>query len=688
MSATLSPVPRPDSSERWRFLRDVLVFELKMLLDNVRDFALMPLSLVAALFDLLVKGEREGALFYQVLAWGAHSERVIDVYSALENQEEVAINPNYTVDAVVARLEQVLTREVEKGGTAASVKAAMDRTIDQIHRETSGPRDQAKRSVRTRRGEVSRSGRTRTRPRLDEPISRRGAPVRPPGCESFPNAHRLHFYLRLPLSSGENAPPMMGAVGRAAWIGFTLAVIALLGSGWLSYRNIQRISRNDALVVRTHEVLDEIRDISATLSEAESQQRSYLITGERLYLAPYRAAAGSAHARIVRLRNLTADNPIQQERTGQLLPLIDGRVESLQRGVAVYDGGGMDTVRSYVMAGRGRHQMETIQSLLQAMEKTELDLLKRRESESRVSYRTAVVTLWLSTLVGLILVGAGYRLMVRELATRRRGTEALARANDELESRVERRTADLNFANESLQRSNRELEQFASVASHDLQEPLRKIQAFGDRIQTRCAAELGEQGRDYLARMLASATRMRSLIDALLSFSRVTTKAQPFTLVNLETTAEEVVSDLEDRVLRMNGRVEIGPLPTLEADPAQMRQLLQNLIGNGLKFARPNEPPQVEVKSRLLPVVDGEIESCELTVRDNGIGFEEVYLDRIFELFQRLHGRQEYEGTGMGLAICRKIVERHGGSITAKSALDAGATFLVTLPLRQEKQDT
>ncbi len=144
MSATLSPVLRPDSSERWRFLRDVLVFELKMLLDNVRDFALMPLSLVAAGFDLLVKGEREGSLFYRVLAWGAHSERVIDVYSALESQDNVAINPNYTVDAVVARIENVLAREVEKGGTAASLKAAMDRTIDQIHRETSGPRDQAK----------------------------------------------------------------------------------------------------------------------------------------------------------------------------------------------------------------------------------------------------------------------------------------------------------------------------------------------------------------------------------------------------------------------------------------------------------------------------------------------------------------------------------------------------------------
>lgn len=124
-------------------------------------------------------------------------------------------------------------------------------------------------------------------------------------------------------------------------------------------------------------------------------------------------------------------------------------------------------------------------------------------------------------------------------------------------------------------------------------------------------------------------------------------------------------------------------MPTLDADASQMRQLLQNLIGNGLKFARADEPPVVTVESRLLPVENGEIPRCEISVGDNGIGFEEVYLDRIFELFQRLHGRQEYEGTGMGLAICRKIAERHGGSITARSAPNEGAKFIVTLPLRQ-----
>jgi len=145
-----SPKPLPvesGSNERWRFFRDVLVFQLKMLLDNVRDFALMPISLVAALIDLIFKGKRQGSLFYQVLRWGAHSEEVINVYSAIEAQEKPRVNPNYTVDAVIARLESVLVRECEKGGTATSIKAAMDRAIDQIQFETSGPRDQAREAV-------------------------------------------------------------------------------------------------------------------------------------------------------------------------------------------------------------------------------------------------------------------------------------------------------------------------------------------------------------------------------------------------------------------------------------------------------------------------------------------------------------------------------------------------------------
>jgi two-component system, LuxR family, sensor kinase FixL len=244
-----------------------------------------------------------------------------------------------------------------------------------------------------------------------------------------------------------------------------------------------------------------------------------------------------------------------------------------------------------------------------------------------------------------------------------------------------------------LQRSNRELEQFASVAAHDLQEPLRKIQAFGDRLQSKYEEALGDQGREYLERMRGSAARMQNLINDLLTFSRVTTKPRAFQPVDLTQVAQEVVSDLESRIQQTGGRVEAADLPTVDADPLQMRQLLQNLIGNGLKFHRAEEPPVVKIEGKVLAEMDRPFNGsgqdrplCQITVQDNGIGFEEQYLDRIFEVFQRLHGRQEYEGTGMGLAICRKIAERHGGMITARSQLGLGATFIVTLPVKQPKE--
>jgi PAS domain S-box-containing protein len=244
-----------------------------------------------------------------------------------------------------------------------------------------------------------------------------------------------------------------------------------------------------------------------------------------------------------------------------------------------------------------------------------------------------------------------------------------------------------------LERSNRDLQDFASVASHDLQEPLRKIQAFGDRLQSRCTEALDEQGRDYLQRMLGAAGRMQNLINDLLAYSRVASKAQPFHKVDLAQVAREVVSDLEARLAQTGGRVEVGELPTIEADPVQMRQLMQNLIGNALKFHQLNVAPVIRLEGQLLAgprwSTDGNggpPAFCEIRVCDNGIGFEEKYRDRLFHVFQRLHGRGEYEGTGMGLAICRRIVERHGGGITAQSTPGQGSTFIVTLPLAQVAQ--
>jgi two-component system, LuxR family, sensor kinase FixL len=241
---------------------------------------------------------------------------------------------------------------------------------------------------------------------------------------------------------------------------------------------------------------------------------------------------------------------------------------------------------------------------------------------------------------------------------------------------------------DDLARSNAELGQFAYVASHDLQEPLRKILAFGDRLKNKHAEVLNTEGRDYLERMQNAAGRMQALINDLLSLSRVTNHHQPFVAVDLADVARMVVSDLEARLLQVSGKVELGALPIIVADRGQIAQLFQNLIGNGLKFNKPGQPPVVKVYGELLNGPQGGVDACQIVVEDNGIGFDEKYLDRIFRVFQRLHGRTEYEGTGIGLAICRKIVERHGGSITASSTPGMGAKFIVTLPYRPLSQET
>ena len=253
----------------------------------------------------------------------------------------------------------------------------------------------------------------------------------------------------------------------------------------------------------------------------------------------------------------------------------------------------------------------------------------------------------------------------------------------------------LRLAAARLQRSNNELQEFASVASHDLQEPLRKIQAFGDRLKLKCGAALSETGHEYLERMQDAARRMQTLLHDLLTLSRVTSKAQPFESVQLGDVVRQVASDLEVRIEQLGATVGIESLPTVEADASQMRQLFQNLISNALKFQRPDCKPEVIISSKTL-VADEKIipgafpgdEVCQVFIQDNGIGFDEKYAERIFTVFQRLHSRSEYEGTGIGLAVCRKIMERHGGIITAKSAEGEGATFIVTLPVKQRINNT
>jgi PAS domain S-box-containing protein len=237
---------------------------------------------------------------------------------------------------------------------------------------------------------------------------------------------------------------------------------------------------------------------------------------------------------------------------------------------------------------------------------------------------------------------------------------------------MEKRTAELS-------RSNQELSQFAYVASHDLSAPLHKVKAFGERLRDKLEGKLDEEGRDYLRRMLRAVDGMQALIDALLALARVSTRVAPAEVVDLSALARDVVDGLDHEIAAARARVEIGDLPRIEADPLQMRQLLQNLLSNALKFHKPGETPRVRLRGKTTG--DGR---CELVVSDNGIGFDRKFAERVFEPFQRLQAGSEYAGTGMGLAICRRIAERHGGTISAASEPGRGSDFTVLLPISQE----
>ncbi len=273
------------------------------------------------------------------------------------------------------------------------------------------------------------------------------------------------------------------------------------------------------------------------------------------------------------------------------------------------------------------------------------------------------------------------QLQIAQLETERTSLQLLS---ESLEERVHDRTESLQRSNEAIEQRNRELRDFTHVAAHDLQEPLRRIQAFADMLRTEKAGELAAETVHYIERMVSSAERMSQLVAGLQLFSSITARERALTRVDLNEVAEDALQALvlpED----VSFEPSCADLPEIEADRQQMRQLLDDLLANAVKFRRENVPLKIRIWSEDVPGCD--VPTCAIHVADNGIGFDEKYLDRIFSPFQRLHTGDGYGGTGIGLTVCRKVAENHGGSITAHSSPGEGATFVVTLPLRQSEGD-
>lgn len=265
------------------------------------------------------------------------------------------------------------------------------------------------------------------------------------------------------------------------------------------------------------------------------------------------------------------------------------------------------------------------------------------------------------------------RWMLQDVTERYELTKALSAVNENLEERVHERTSELI-------RINQELHDFAFTASHDMQEPLRKVTAFAALLKDRYSSLLPEEGNDYLDRIMRANERMNDMLQGLLSVSRVTTRAEPFQSIDLNHIIEGVIFDLELPIEQAHAHIEIEKLPELEADPNQLRQLFQNLLSNAIKFHESGKPPHVRVWS------EKSSEDVTLMIKDDGIGFDGSYAEQIFQPFRRLNSPAAYRGSGMGLTICKKIIERHHGEIRAESTPGDGTTFYVTLPIRQPEE--
>ncbi|HEY9601515.1 MAG TPA: CHASE3 domain-containing protein [Allocoleopsis sp.] len=452
-----------------------------------------------------------------------------------------------------------------------------------------------------------------------------------------------------------------------------LASTILVSLNALFYWNFIKQKEISDRVNHSQQTIQKLESVLSSVKDAETGQRGYLLTGQEPYLEPYTIAMATIDREIAQLKRLTATNPNQQQQLISLEPLIRNKLAELKETIDLKNNKSSAAAQQVVLTDRGKELMDRIRATIQHMQEQEheqlQDWLKAKELEARSGQLTFFVGV-IFTLIAFYLV---YRTVQQETRDRKQAEASLRQLNEHLEAKVQERTSELQEANVNLLHSNRELEQFAYVASHDLQEPLRAVNSYAQLIVRKYQGNLDAKADKYLAYIMDGATRMQQLIDDLLSFSRVGTRGKSLEPTDGEAVLSQVLDNLQIAIAQSHAVVTHDPLPTIMGDEIQLIQLLQNLIGNAIKFRR-EEPPNVHVSA------EPRENEWIFSVRDNGIGMEPEYFDRIFMIFQRLHSRSEYPGTGIGLAVCKKIVERHGGRIWLESTPGVGTTFFFTIP--------
>ncbi|MCF0059702.1 ATP-binding protein [Dyadobacter sp. CY356] len=436
-----------------------------------------------------------------------------------------------------------------------------------------------------------------------------------------------------------------------------------------SYNEInQELINYSEKVNQTQRVISGLHQLSSAIYETAQHTNSYLSLKDTAYVNKTLASLKTIVPLTIRTDTLIAENKAQHKR---LSAFRDHYTQfEINTNKLINGGNSLNPAIVYVLSKRRNAEVDSMTKLVVSMKRVEDQLMYNRV-RSRENYTAQVFRYnWIIMLVAIVFLSSAFVLLDRELR------------------RNKFYRVDLENKIENLNRSNSELEQFAYVASHDLQEPLRKIRSFSDRLMTKYQNEFSEEIFTMLSKIDVSAQRMQLLINDLLSFSRIVKTGTEVKMINLNTALSDARSNLSEMILENKAVIHSDNLPTIEGYGSQMIQLFQNLLSNSLKYHKENVRPVIRITHRL---VDGEIipgikpshsdiQFHQIRVSDNGIGFKKEFAEKIFVIFKRLHGQNEFAGTGIGLAICKRVVSNHNGYIFAESMEGNGANFYIYLP--------
>ncbi len=467
---------------------------------------------------------------------------------------------------------------------------------------------------------------------------------------------------------------MTSALARKTRRAFLLVLFTPLLLGIAVVWEIRSYQESVAWVSHTKDILRANNRLLLDVTRAESAKRGFLLTRDETFAQQLTAAESEARRQLATLTELTGDNRNQQSNLAHLQSAVARHFAAFEQLIQIRRQRALNPQEydRYLSQGSGR--AAELSNNLRRVADAEGVLLGQR---TRTEHATAIgvgVSFAVCILVNLAILLWAYRLITRYARARELAAEQILELNLGLEARVAERTSELESVNEQLRRSNADLTKFAYIASHDLQEPLRTIGSYVGLISHRYQGKLDDQADKYIKFVVDGAKRMQNLVQDLLQYSRVGTEPLNLTSVDMNALMQNVLNSLEYTIHEQQASIVNGPLPVLKGDETKLTQVVTNLVTNAMKFRKPDEAPVVELQA----VREGP--EWLFTLKDNGIGFEQQYSDRIFAIFQRLHGVGVYPGTGMGLAICKRVIELHGGRIWATSNGVSGSVFSFTLP--------